>query len=242
MRKALARSNWRSNLHRPTCTEHMRKALARSNWRRALAQSNLLRALAQSNLHTCVQQLAESNLRAAAWHNAACADHFREKSRGAVREETRMMRWSSHVTIHIEHRRVQTRSPQQCKKVSRGWMSAWGKLLSGQSSSSFLRRTTRAPSSIVASIILGRGGPTAFFHKQRTNTSEVFTVSVTRRHGPLAWLRHTTLTRPLAWFLAARSLSLPPAIAKPARWEGVPLTGYKMLCPLSCFSPMAVVL
>ena len=34
---------------------------------------------------TCVQQLAESNLRAAAWNNAACADRFREKSRGAVR-------------------------------------------------------------------------------------------------------------------------------------------------------------
>ena len=28
------------------------------------------------------------------------------------------MTWSSHVTIHIEHRRVQTRSPQRCKKVS----------------------------------------------------------------------------------------------------------------------------
>ena len=38
--------------------------------------------LAQS---TCVQQLAESNLRAAAWNNAACAGHFREKSRSAVR-------------------------------------------------------------------------------------------------------------------------------------------------------------
>ena len=104
-----------SNLHRPTCTEHMCKALARSNWRRALAQSNLLRALAQSNLHralacSSVQQLAESNLRAAAWNNAACADHFREKSRGAVREESRMMRWSSHVTIHTEHRRAQTRA------------------------------------------------------------------------------------------------------------------------------------
>ena len=119
LHKALAQSN----LHRPTCTDHMRKALARSNWRRAVAQSNLLRALAQSNLHrehacSSVQQLAESNLRAAAWNNAACADHFREKSRGAVREESRMMRWSSHVTIHTEHRRAQRRSPQRCKKVS----------------------------------------------------------------------------------------------------------------------------
>ena len=128
-----------SNLHRPTCTEHMRKALAQSNWRRALAQSNLLRALAQSNLHralacSSVQQLAESNLRAAAWNNAACADHFREKSRGAVREESRMMRWSSHVTIHTEHRRAQTRSPQRCKKVSprldeRLWKNAFGPIV-----------------------------------------------------------------------------------------------------------------
>ena len=135
LHKALAQSN----LHRPTCTEHMCKALARSNWRRALAQSNLLRALAQSNLHravacSSVQQLAESNLRAAAWNNAACADHFREKSRGAVREESRMMRWSSHVTIHTEHRRAQTRSPQRCKKVSprldeRLWKNAFGPIV-----------------------------------------------------------------------------------------------------------------
>ena len=171
MRKALARSNWRralaqsnllralaqsnlhrahaqsacteqlaqSNLHRPTCTEHMRKALARSNWRRALAQSNLLRALAQSNLDralacSSVQQLAESNLRAAAWNNAACADHFRDTSRGAVREESRMMRWSSHVTIHTEHRRAQTRSPQRRKMVSprldeRLWKNAFGPIV-----------------------------------------------------------------------------------------------------------------
>ena len=164
VRKALARSNWRralaqrnllralaqsnlhrahaqsacteqlaqSNLHRPTCTEHMRKALARSNWRRALAQSNLLRALARA---TCTEHLrAESNLRAAAWNNAACADHFREKSRGAVREESRMMRWSSHETIHTEHRRAQTRSPQRCKKVSPRldehlWKNAFGPIV-----------------------------------------------------------------------------------------------------------------
>ena len=132
-----------SNLHRPTCTEHMRKALARSNWRRALAQSNFLRALAQTNLHrahaqsACAEQLAQStstcaehehlrratcteHLRAAACSSlqrATCAqqpeNHFREKSRGAVREESRMMRRSSHVTIHTEHRRAQTRSPQR---------------------------------------------------------------------------------------------------------------------------------
>ena len=35
---------------------------------------------------TCAQQLAESNLRAAAWNTAACAD---------------TATWSSHVTIHI---------------------------------------------------------------------------------------------------------------------------------------------
>ena len=67
LRRATCAEQAQSNLHRPTCAEHMRKALVRSNWRRALAQSNLLRALAQSNLHralarssfqraTCAQQ------------------------------------------------------------------------------------------------------------------------------------------------------------------------------------------
>ena len=96
-----------------------------------LAQSTCAEQLAQS---TCAQQLAESNLRAAAWNNAACADRFREKSRGAVREESRMMRWSSHVTIHTEHRRAQTRSPQRCKKVSPRldehlWKNAFGPIV-----------------------------------------------------------------------------------------------------------------
>ena len=107
----LAQTNLRRAHAQSACTEQ----LAQSTCAEKLAQSTCAEQLAQS---TCVQQLAESNLRAAAWNTAACADHFREKSRGAVREETRMMRWSSHVTIHIEHRRVQTRSPQQCKKVS----------------------------------------------------------------------------------------------------------------------------
>ena len=104
-----------TNLHRAHAQSACTEQLAQSTCAEQLAQSTCAEQLAQS---TCVQQLAESNLRAAAWNNAACADHFRENSRGAVREETRMMRWSSHVTIHIEHRRVQTRSPQQCKKVS----------------------------------------------------------------------------------------------------------------------------
>ena len=125
----LAEQLAQSHLRRATCAEQ----LAQSNLRRAHAQSACAEQLAQSTCaeqlaqstcaeqlaqSTCAQQLAESNLRAAAWNNAACADHFREKSRGAVREESRMMRWSSHVTIHTEHRRAQTRSPQRCKKVS----------------------------------------------------------------------------------------------------------------------------
>ena len=91
-----------TNLHRAHAQSACTEQLAQSTCAEQLAQSTCAEQLAQS---TCVQQLAESNLRAAAWNNAACADHFREKSRGAVREETRMMRWSSHVTIHIEHRR-----------------------------------------------------------------------------------------------------------------------------------------
>ena len=158
MRKALARSNWRralaqsnllralaqSNLHRAGAEQlaqtNLRRAhaqsacaeqLARSTYAEQLAQSTCAEQLAQS---TCAQQLAESNLRAAAWNNAACADHFREKLRGAVREESRMMRWSSHVTIHTEHRRAQTRSPQRCKKVSPRldehlWKNAFGPIV-----------------------------------------------------------------------------------------------------------------
>ena len=156
MRTALARSNWRRALAQSNLRRAGAEQLAQTNLRRApaqcacaeqLAQSTCAEQLAQSTCaeqlaqSTCAQQLAESNLRAAAWNNAACADHFREKSRGAVREESRMMRWSSHVTIHTEHRRAQTRSPQRCKKVSPGWMSTCGKMLSGQSSSSFFVTT-----------------------------------------------------------------------------------------------------
>ena len=112
-------------LHGATGTEQ----LAQTNLHRAHAQSACTEQLAQS---ACAEQLAQStcteHLRA-----AACADHFREKSRGAVREETRMMRWSSHVSIHIEHRRVQTRSPQRCKRCLRGWRSTWGNMLSSSS-------------------------------------------------------------------------------------------------------------
>ena len=48
------------------------------------------------------------------------------------------MRRSSHVTIHIAHRRVQTRSPQRCKKVPPRLDEHLGKMLSGQLSSSFI--------------------------------------------------------------------------------------------------------
>ena len=103
-----------TNLHRAHAQSACTEQLAQSTCAEQLAQSTCAEQLAQS---TCVQQVAESNLRAAAWNNAACADHFHEKTCGAVREETRMMRWSSHVTIHIEHCREQTRLPQRCKKV-----------------------------------------------------------------------------------------------------------------------------
>ena len=43
------------------------------------------------------------------------------------------------MTIHIEHRRVQTRSPHRCKKVS-PLEELFGKMLSGQSSSSCYSR------------------------------------------------------------------------------------------------------
>ena len=77
----------RQHLRRATCAEslaqsHLHRALAQSTCAEQLAQSTCAEQLAQS---TCVQQLAENNLRAAAWNIAACADHFREKSRGAVR-------------------------------------------------------------------------------------------------------------------------------------------------------------
>ena len=124
-----------TNLHRAHAQSACTEQLAQSTCAEQLAQSTCAEQLAQS---TCVQQLAESNLRAAAWNNAACADHFREKSRGAVREETRMMRWSSHVTIYtlsIAACRHARRS--DVKRCLRGWMSTWGKVLSGQSSSSF---------------------------------------------------------------------------------------------------------
>ena len=133
--KQLAQSRRRATctdqLAQSTCAKRLRGATGAEHLRRATCSEHLRRATCKS---TCAQQLAESNLRAAAWNNAACADHFREKSRGAVREESRIMRWSSHVTIHTEHRRAQTRSPQRCKKVSPRldehlWKNAFGPIV-----------------------------------------------------------------------------------------------------------------
>ena len=141
-------------LRRATCAEHMRKALARSNWRRATCTDQL----AQS---TCAKRLrgatGAEHLRRATCserlRRATCTEHLRAaacrgpgtmqlaqttfvRNRGAVREESRMMRWISHVTTHTEHRRAQTRSPQRCKKVSPRLDEHLWKMLSGQSSSS----------------------------------------------------------------------------------------------------------
>ena len=96
--ESLARATCAEQLAQSTCTKHLRRATctdqlahAQSACTEQLAQSTCAEQLAQSTCAeqlaqiTCVQQLAESNLRAAAWNNAACADHFLEKSRGAVR-------------------------------------------------------------------------------------------------------------------------------------------------------------
>ena len=77
----LAQSTCTKHLRRATCTDQLAQS-ACATGAEQLARSTCAEQLAQS---TCGQQLAESNLRAAAWNNAACADHFREKSRGAVR-------------------------------------------------------------------------------------------------------------------------------------------------------------
>ena len=94
--KQLAQSNLGRALAQSTCAEqlaqtNLHRAHAQSACAEQLAQSTCAEQLAQSTCaeqlgrSTCAQQLAESNLRAAARNNAACADHFREKSRGAAR-------------------------------------------------------------------------------------------------------------------------------------------------------------
>ena len=67
---------------RSTSTAQLRLSILRTDTSaERLAERNLHRATCAEQLEDrCVQQLAESNLRAAAWNNAACADNFLEKS------------------------------------------------------------------------------------------------------------------------------------------------------------------
>ena len=97
-----------------------------------LAERNLHRAARTEQLEdrcraTCAQQLAESNLR----EQCSLRRHCHVSS-------CRTMRWSSHVAIFsLSIAACRHACRIDVKRCLRGWKSAWGKMLSGQSSSSF---------------------------------------------------------------------------------------------------------
>ena len=121
---------------RSTSTAQLRLSILRTDTSaERLAERNLHRATCAEQLEdrcraTCTQKLAESNLRAAACNNAACADTamFPLVGRG---DGALMRPYTLSIAACRHARRIDV------KRCLRGWKSAWGKMLSGQSSSSF---------------------------------------------------------------------------------------------------------